>query len=115
MFTGFGRKSSFQPATNTVSRNGIADFLGDREAEACAALVSCRRGAFPHLDQERGRRRAPATAYGQKFGARFQGSQRRNSNLQRWARNLESGPRQIAPSAKAARGQPDRGDCSIYS
>jgi len=56
MFTGFGRKSSFQPATNTVSRNGIADFLGDREAEACTALVSCRRGAFPHLDQERGRR-----------------------------------------------------------
>jgi hypothetical protein len=81
MFVRFGQKGGFQPAANAVSRDGIADFLGDREAEARAALSLGRLGAFPHLNQERGRRRTPAATYGQKLGARFQGSQRRNSSL----------------------------------
>lgn len=115
MFGGFGRKSGFQPAANTVSRDGIADFLGDREAETGAALFPCGSGTFPHLDQERGRRCAPATAYGQKFGARFQGSQRRNSSLLRCARHIEERTATNCAHRDGGSWQSDRRDCSIYS
>ena len=79
----FRREGGFQPAANSVPRNGIPYFLRNREAEPRPHATAGRRArAFSHFDQKCRRRRAPAAAYSEKFGTRLERWQDRNDSLQ---------------------------------
>jgi hypothetical protein len=53
---GSGSKRSFEPASDTISRNGVADFLGDGEAKARACVpqrpTTRDGGSFAHLNEK---------------------------------------------------------------
>lgn len=82
-----GCERSFEPPADAIPRDGVADFLGDCEAEPWADGVAgpagrtCS-GTFPHLDEKRRRRLTPAAANSEKFGTRLESWQDRNDSLQ---------------------------------
>jgi len=48
-----GRKSRLQPAANAVTRNGVTDFLSNREPETGARAGTFRRArSFAHFNQK---------------------------------------------------------------
>jgi hypothetical protein len=95
-----GRERSFETAPDTISRDSVAEFFRDREAEARtgdgAGARRRRRGAFAHLNEERRRRLTSAAADSEKLGSRLEGWQNGNSSLQS-RRNADSGAFGVRP------------------